>query len=333
MLNWYLKGMTYLSIIVSDVTEQSNDELLEEPLIMIIMLGVVLSLYIVSKYFPEIHKWIIGEEKNNETVDEIMNITGYSYDSQQDIFYSTIDAWQRQVGYCRLYDEAAAPLGMIIDCEPIYFNYDNRRWLIEFWKGQYDLTTGCEIGVYSTDGPDLDISAVFNGTFYECASDEDILHMSCTLKKDRKIIFKREDKHWWVTGFKLGMYSEPYDLTMDITIELKDETMTNEFIQGLRRANYKGKEIVRRGNTVSIEYITPKTSQPYTRTMETDRTIQKKNKALCDSYNYYIENYDDIGERMEAIEAQAPELYDKISKMGRVRKFADIYKIIKRYMD
>ena len=35
-----------------------------------------------------------------------------------DIFYSLNDCWQRDFGYCRLYDEACAPLAMIIDCEP-----------------------------------------------------------------------------------------------------------------------------------------------------------------------------------------------------------------------
>ena len=32
----------------------------------------------------------------------------------------------------------------IIDCEPIYFSYGGKRWLIELWKGQYALTTGAE---------------------------------------------------------------------------------------------------------------------------------------------------------------------------------------------
>jgi len=45
-----------------------------------------------------------------------------------------------------LYDEAAAPLGMIVDCEPIHFEYKGKRWLIQFWKGQYDLPTGAEVG-------------------------------------------------------------------------------------------------------------------------------------------------------------------------------------------
>ena len=45
---------------------------------------------------------------------------GYSYVLPQDIFTSRIDAWQRQFGYCRLYDEAAPHVNMILDCLPVY---------------------------------------------------------------------------------------------------------------------------------------------------------------------------------------------------------------------
>ena len=91
------------------------------------------------------------------TFDKAIDICGYAYDPNQDIFYSKMDAWQRDFGYCRLYDETASPMGMVIDCEPIYFVYSGKRWLIEMWKGQYDLTTGGEVGVYTTEvgPPDL----------------------------------------------------------------------------------------------------------------------------------------------------------------------------------
>lgn len=33
------------------------------------------------------------------------------------------------MGYCYLYDEACAPFGMIIDFEPIHFEYDDKGGL------------------------------------------------------------------------------------------------------------------------------------------------------------------------------------------------------------
>lgn len=152
---------------------------------------------------------IIGAVKkmDNEKFDETIEISGYAYDEAQDIFYSTLYPWQRKFGYCRLYDEAATSLGMIMDCEPIYFEYDGKRWLIEFWKGQYDLPTGCELGIYSTDGPDLNIPGFYNGTFYNAVGSEDFLDMSVKLYRKGKLLFTREGRHWWITGFKLGKFS------------------------------------------------------------------------------------------------------------------------------
>lgn len=175
------------------------------------------------------------------SLNQVLEEAGYSYDTSQDIFYSNLNAWQRDMGYCRLYDEAAALLSMIIDCEPIYFNYNNKHWLIEFWKGQYGMTTGCEIGVYSTDGPVLN-TGIYNNTFYDCASDEELLDMSFTLRKNGKTLLERRGRHWWLTGFKLGEFSEPWELVAYINITLKDKEMRNEFIKGLIKAGYSKRD-------------------------------------------------------------------------------------------
>lgn len=116
-------------------------------------------------------------------INEALSLYGFLFDVQQDLVYSHMYPWQRKVGYCRLYDELAPSLNMIIDSEPIYFQYDGRRWLIEFWKGQYGMTTGGEVGVYVTDKEDVDIPGIFSGAFYECVSDDDRLQMAYTLKK------------------------------------------------------------------------------------------------------------------------------------------------------
>ena len=124
-------------------------------------------LILFSKIFKYGFKWIfyaitafksilviIGDNRSIDysDFDETIEASGFLYDPEEDIFYSKMNPWQRKYGYCRLYDEIAAPLGMIVDSEPIHFKYEGKSWLIEFWKGQYDLTTGCEIGIYNTNG-------------------------------------------------------------------------------------------------------------------------------------------------------------------------------------
>lgn len=279
-----------------------------------------------------VHKEKKEIELGNDTIDKIIRAAGYAYDVRQDIFYSTMDAWQRDMGFCRLYDEAAAPMGMIIDCEPIYFEYDNKRWLIEFWKGQYDLVTGAEIGVYVTDGPDLDIPGYFNGTFYKSVSDTDLLKMSFLLMKNNKVLVRRRDTHWWLTGFKLGEFSEPFDLVMKLSVTLKDKAMRNAFIKGLQEAGYGRKKIRVFGNSVSIVFDKPYTSQPITRTEKTDWVIQRKNQFLCEAYQEITRPFNTLPDKINAVIDQSPEIYQHIINLGRTKELYEKFEKISKYL-
>lgn len=256
----------------------------------------------------------------DEKLDKAIFMAGYSYDATQDLFYSNMDPWQRHVGYCRLYDEAAAPLGMIIDAEPIYFEYQGKKWMIAFWKGQYDLVSGGEIGIY-IEALQLKIPGGSRESFYQAANNDDRLQMSYTLKKNGNTFFTREGKHWWLTGFKLGEFCQPSELTMDVTITLHNEIMRDAFISGLRAAGYLQKDLKVTGNTVSFIFDVPHTPQPITRTPQTDSIIQKKNKLMCDKFMEITKDYDSVPDKIRAIEEQAPELYEKIIKMGKTKQY------------
>lgn len=313
-------------------------------LIPIILVAIIAVAFVIYRRAPQrftditiIKRWIIGgggtKGTSSEELDKAIAAAGYSYDPKQDIFFSNIDAWQRKSGYCRMYDEASAPLGMIIDCEPIYFEYGGKRWLIEFWKGQYDLTAGCEIGVYTTEGPDLDIPGVFNGTFYYAASNEDQLFMSYSLKKNGKTLFTRKDKHWWLTGFKLGEFAEPWELTMNLRITLKDTIMCNAFVQGLMNAGYSKGDIAISGNSVGLKFDKTHTPQPFTRTEDTDWIIQRKNKLLCKKYQEITGPYDNFIDKINAIQQKAPELYKVIMNVGKTKKLFRKYERIRKYLN
>lgn len=270
---------------------------------------------------------IIGEEKldedtNKSLVDKGIEIAGYGYDSEQDIYYCNINAWQRNMGYSRLYDEGSAPFGMILDCEPIYFEYGGKLWLIELWKGQYDLNTGCEVGVYTTEEPILNIPGMYKYMFYNCASNEDRLPMSFHLYKNGELLFKRDDEHWWLSGFKLGEYSEPSELTMKLNITLKDENMCIAFVEGLKKVGYLEEEIdIKDGYNVGLIFDKPYTKQPITRIPETDRIIQVKNKLLCDKYNDIAKLYDNVTDKINAIQKLAPDIYEEIIDKAKLRSY------------
>lgn len=270
---------------------------------------------------------------DNDTLDKVLEDTGFTYDPEQDIFYSIINAWQQKFGYCQLYDEAAAPMGMIIDCEPIYFDYGGKKWLIELWKGQYGMTTGGEIGVFTTEGSDLNIPHVFNGTYYNNAAPEDQLQLSFSLKKNQKIIFARDDLQWWLTGFKLGEFSEPSELTMYADITLKDNLMCDAFVKGLKNAGYTDNELMIKGNTVSLKFHYAHTPQPITRTTPTDWIIQRKNERLCAEYRNITNEYDNMPDKIKAIHKQSPELIGEIKNIRRTKHLTEINQSIKNYIN
>ena len=267
---------------------------------------------------------VIPKGTGNDELDKAIAIAGYSYDQKQNIFYSNLDPWQREIGYCRLYDELAAPMGMIIDSESIHFEYLEKQWMIGFWKGQYDLVTGGEIGVY-TKGADLNILGLFSGAYYDCVSNADLLKMSYTLKKNGKTLFTRKAKHWWLTGFKLGEFSDPSELTMDITISLHNVKMRDAFVNGLWNAGYPLDEFTRDGVTVSFTYGSPHTPPPVTRTPATDRIIQRKNELLCEEFQNITGTSNNLQDKVKAIEEQAPELYHKIIRPGKSKPLYETF--------
>lgn len=272
----------------------------------------------------------IGAIKFIESViGDSINESGFEYDNEQGIFYSLIDAWQYDYGYCRVYDEFAAPLSMIFDCDPIYFNYNNKKWLIEFWKGQYGICTGFEVGVYAAEKTIYNEIMSNEDIFYEKISPEEFLDISIVAKKNGEVIFQRKDKHWWLTGFILGEFSEPNELSAEITITLINEEMRNAFIQGLIYAGYHDEEIKIKENSVEIFFDKPKTEQPYSNIKALNYTMQRKNKYLCSVYNDITNKYKDFDEKVNILKKKSPLLYRQIMNIGRWNCIINLYNLYK----
>ena len=258
-----------------------------------------------------------NKKEDKDVVESIITKTGYSYDTVQKIFYSNINAWQRKYGYCRLYDEMLLPNGMIVDCEPVYFKYNGRKWLIEFWKGQYDLSMGGEIGFYVADGRVVDIPKVFTGTLYEAVPDDQMIDMKFILNRKGIEEFSRQDTSWWLTGFRVGEYAEPEDLTMDITLSFKETLMCDAFIESLEKMGYTYE---RTRNTVNLMFDKPKSKQPLNANEETIRMIQKKNKLLCYSYQKFIRIFSKFTDVVKLMKEIDPELFERLALIGKTEK-------------
>lgn len=268
------------------------------------------------------------------SIEDTVTAFGFKYGPKQDIFYSRHDAWQRSVGYCRLYDEAATVMSMVIDSEPIYFDYDGKRWMIEFWKGQYGMTTGGEVGVYYANRGDLRIPGVFHGTFYNCVRDEDMLKMSFSLMKNGKRLFRRSSKkHWWLTGFLLGEFSQPSELSMSISITLKDAKMKKAFIDGLIKAQYTKSELSLEHNTVNLLFDKPRNVQPYMllKSLGIEDMVQRRNKQLCELFQSVTEGSSSI-EKLASLQKKDRKLFDKVINIGKPKNVYVMHSVLKKYL-
>lgn len=183
------------------------------------------------------------------------------------------------MGYCRLYDEVSPGFHMVMHCEPVAFSYNNKRWLIEFWKGQYGITTGGEIGIYNTEKEDITVEG-FTGPFYESVQDSEMLPMSFTLRKYEKPLFSCSAVHWWLTGFRPGEFSFPDSLSMDARIQFPDYEMQRAFTDALIDLGYQSHDMLSAAILLSSIIPCPISTQPITRNSFPEALSMKTNLNL-----------------------------------------------------
>ena len=224
----------------------------------------------------------MSAEEKCEKLTELITPFGYCYDFKQDVFSTTLDAWQRDFGYTESYNHYAPHFNMVFDYEPIYFYYNERTWLIEFWKGQYGINTGCEVGIYYSDS--FVPPALRNITLFHCVKDKDMLPITIHLFKDECSVAMMRKKHWWLTVFDVGKYCEPFELCMNIGITFPKEEMMNAFVAALLEKGYNKNDLCICGLKVFFLYDSCSScSLPFFRHLLC-RFAQWKNRIFCKLY-------------------------------------------------
>lgn len=196
------------------------------------------------------------------TFEKMADLFGFVYDSNQDIYVTKKNCLQRLFGYGSLYDYLSLPSAMIIDIEPITFNYRSHRYLIELWKGQYNVMTGCEVGVYHRYR-----NRHHKDVMWKCVADDKMLDISYRLMRTGSDIpiVSRHCLGWWVTGFKPGLFSKPSDLILkDVSIQFTRKKMCKSFVNALTKLGYVPSV---REKLVRFDFTIPKTPQPWPSTI------------------------------------------------------------------
>ncbi len=179
-----------------------------------------------------------------------LNSLGYKvYGTKEYIYNDDTDpaCVQANFGYNRLYDWGAQLIDFSIDTARMHFNYGDKDYMVQIWKGQYISgemgTVGGEVGLYTR--PKGSVSAIGH---YNCAEYEDWLNMEMTILWDEAgngnyipQLTRAYSLHWWPTGFVFGQLADKKDsdpLRVLCRITFKDEEMSQAFADALSQKGF-----------------------------------------------------------------------------------------------
>lgn len=160
---------------------------------------------------------------------------GFEFSYTELLLYSQVNVWMRDFGFTFLYDlfSYTTPF-FFYNTRRIKFDYDGLEWMIQVWKGNYLVSNGAEVGIYTREPGSF-------GTYYDCANDEQMMNMSMELYHGDDLLMSRPKQlHWWLTGFKITDTLYPAkSQTLKFSIEMKDEEMLNAFCNAVEN-HYRG---------------------------------------------------------------------------------------------
>lgn len=175
---------------------------------------------------------------------------GYDFNINDMVVSAPNNCWMRDTGFCVEYDILANGLGMFdYDTRRFYFDYGDKEWLIQMWKGNYVVSNGSEIGTYNRDKSKI-------GTYYDVVTDEERLNVSMSLYHSGDLLFSTEKKPtWWANGFQLSdeLY-EAEELTLCGEITFENEEMLQAFVNAVQNEKHNDVKFSVNGLTVSVEW-------------------------------------------------------------------------------
>lgn len=255
----------------------------------------------------------MGMPQKLEELNGLAKPFGFFYDPGEDVFTSRLSVWQRAEGYEALFDRMAAGMNMVLDAWPVYFDYRGKTWLIEFWKGQYGINTGGEVGIYCAKG--IVPPHLYHTAHYDAVSDDEMPYIRCRLEKMGDQIYELCRRHWWLTGFRMGMFSKPSSLRLMTTLTFDETEMAQAFYQGLKRSGIPENKYRCCQNEV---YVRMDFSRKVTCLARIHRfPVQILNRFYCWLYRVVTCPFKDTVDRMLFLYYQLPGCFRRMLRLRR----------------
>ena len=269
--------------------------------ILLLLLPAMLILHFRKKRITKKIRSMTAKEKTI-LINELIEPVGYIYEPTQDIFATRLDAPQKLFGYTDFYDLSAPFFNMIFDYETIYFDYGQRTWLIEMWKGQYGINSGCELGIYYADS--LVEPKDYKHTHFHAVAEKDMLDISLKLNRRTKITGAYPTRlgylkyhHWWLTIFKMGVFSKPAQLFVNTSIRFKNYPMLYSFLNSFEATMPPDTEYRLNGLNLYFTFKESHRKYPWFK-----RAVRKIALTLCHIYcilfNFITGAFENTGDKI-----------------------------------
>lgn len=258
------------------------------------------------------------DEKYNK-LNQLIEPFGYCYNNCQDVFSTTLDAWQKDFGYIFLYDRVAPRINLVFDCEPIYFYYREKTWLIELWKGQYGINSGCEVGIYNADRIVPRIN--WRKTLFRAVSADEMLPISVNLLKGDDSLARLNKRHWWLTAFRMGTFSRPSRLAVNVSLTFPTKEMLDAFVHAMLDLGYQTSDICVCGLQVFFTF-----DRPFTQVrglfMGLSRAISLfQDRLFCLLYRFVTRPFCLTVDRLLYLYYYIPFAFRRMIRLKRFKKF------------
>lgn len=131
-------------------------------------------------------------------------------------------------------------------------------------------------------------------------------------------MFRREKKHWWLTGFALGEFSWPGELMLEVSVTFPNVEMLEAFLEGCYRAGYQPEDLHIWYKKVTFRLYQPKAKQPSKYGKIFGRWIQWQNAHNCKLYHRVTKDFTRTIDKLDYLMQAYPRIFGIIIKTGRI---------------
>ena len=120
---------------------------------------------------------------------------------------------------------------------------------------------------------------------FHAVDKKEMLPMSTELRREGKLIAFLRERHWWLTTFDVGTFSQPEQLSLKISIRFPDPEMQDAFYRGLLEQGVDWDDIYTRFRTVC--FSAPNDTAVLSRWKRLQSALaQWMNRFNCKLFNY-----------------------------------------------